>query len=149
MPVQWMNEHSELRTMIEEGKDKLEWYRQVDPAKLNTLKELMMQDNYKENMSTLIKTLYEFAFMTYSGIFQSVVSITIFVVYNCASSDLPRGQVKNNSMRKLQAKTLMEILPENISKFVHQKLEQQGVSPEFLTVVGMVSYYAENDIAAA
>ena len=65
--VQWMNEHSELRTMIEEGKDKLEWYRQVDPAKLNTLKELMMQDNYKENMSTLIKTLYEFAFMTYSG----------------------------------------------------------------------------------
>ena len=69
MPVQWMNEHSELRTMIEEGKDKLEWYRQVDPAKLNTLKELMMQDNYKENMSTLIKTLYEFAFMTYSGIF--------------------------------------------------------------------------------
>ena len=64
-----MNEHSELRTMIEEGKDKLEWYRQVDPAKLNTLKELMMQDNYKENMSTLIKTLYEFAFMTYSGIF--------------------------------------------------------------------------------
>ena len=149
MLVQWMNEHSELRTMIEEGKDKLEWYRQVDPAKLNTLKELMMQDNYKENMSTLIKTLYEFAFMTYSGIFQSVVSITIFVVYNCASSDLPRGQVKNNSMRKLQAKTLMEILPENISKFVHQKLEQQGVSPEFLTVVGMVSYYAENDIAAA
>ena len=52
-------------------------------------------------------------------------------------------------MRKLQAKTLMEILPENISKFVHHKLEQQGVSPEFLTVVGMVSYYAENDIAAA
>ena len=69
MLVQWMNEHSELRTMIEEGKDKLEWYRQVDPAKLNTLKELMMQDNYKENMSTLIKTLYEFAFMTYSGMF--------------------------------------------------------------------------------
>ena len=58
-------------------------------------------------------------------------------------SDLPRGQIKNNSMRKLAAKTLMEILPENISKVVHQKLEQQGVSPEFLTLVGMVSYYAE------
>ena len=151
MFVQWMNEHSELRTMIEEGKDKLEWYRQVDPAKLNTLKELMMQDNYKENMSTLIKTLYEFAFMTYSGMYQTAFEqgTELSVVYNCASSDLPRGQVKNNSMRKLQAKTLMEILPENISKFVHQKLEQQGVSPEFLTVVGMVSYYAENDNAAA
>ena len=70
-----MNEHSELRTMIEEGKDKLEWYRQVDPAKLNTLKELMMQDNYKENMSTLIKTLYEFAFTTYSGIFHNLFNL--------------------------------------------------------------------------
>ena len=62
-----MDEHSELRTMIEEGKDRLEWYRQVDPAKLNTLKELMTGDDYKENMSTLIKTIYEFAFLTYSG----------------------------------------------------------------------------------
>ena len=65
--LKWMTEHNELRTMIEDGKDKLEWYRQVDPAKLNTLKQLMMDDNYKENMSTLIKTIYEFAFLTYSG----------------------------------------------------------------------------------
>ena len=60
--------------------------------------------------------------------------------------DLPRGQVKNNSMRKLQAKTLMEILPEDISKVVHQKLEQQGVSPEFMTLVGMVSYYTGKEL---
>jgi hypothetical protein len=33
--------------MIAEGKDKLEWYRQVDPAKLNTLKELIASPNYK------------------------------------------------------------------------------------------------------
>ena len=62
-----MDGHSELRTMIEDGKDRLEWHRQVAPAKLNTLKELMMGDDYKENMSTLIKTIYEFAFLTYSG----------------------------------------------------------------------------------
>ena len=59
--------------MIEEGKDRLEWYRQVDPAKLNTLKELMTGDNYKENISTLIKTIYEFAFLTYSGDWQCPV----------------------------------------------------------------------------
>ena len=63
-----MNEHGELRTMIDEGKDKLEWYRQVDPEKLNTLKQLMLEDNYKENMPALIRTLYEFAFSTYSGL---------------------------------------------------------------------------------
>ena len=68
------------------------------------------------------------------------------VLYQSSLSvlDLPRGPIKNNSMRKLAAKTLMEILPENISKLVHDKLEEQGVSPEFLTLIGLVSYYTEN-----
>ena len=62
-----MDEHAELREMINEGKDKLEWYRQVDPTKLTSLKDLISSPNYKENMTTLIKTIYEFAFATYSG----------------------------------------------------------------------------------
>ena len=33
--------------LISEGKDRLEWYRQVDPAKLNTLKELIAAPDYK------------------------------------------------------------------------------------------------------
>ena len=63
-----MDDDGELRKMIEQGKDKLEWYRQVDPAKLNTLKELMNSPNYKENMPSIIRTIYEFAFITYAGI---------------------------------------------------------------------------------
>ena len=59
------------------------------------------------------------------------------------TSDLPRGPVKNNSMKKLAAKTLMEILPEDIAKFVEKKLEEQNVSPEFLTLIGMVTYYGD------
>ena len=47
-------------------------------------------------------------------------------------------------MRKLAAKTLLEILPENISTLVHDKMEEQGASPEFLTLVGMVSYYTDS-----
>eukprot|EP00092_Neocalanus_flemingeri_P002085 GFUD01002224.1.p1 GENE.GFUD01002224.1~~GFUD01002224.1.p1 ORF type:complete len:538 (+),score=154.55 GFUD01002224.1:88-1701(+) len=121
--VQWMDEHKELQTMIDEGKDRLEWTRQVDPEKLNTLKDLINAPNYKENMPTLIRTIYEFAFITYS--------------------DLPRGPIKNNSMRKLAAKTLMEILPGDIAQTVQKKLEEQSVSPEFLTLVGMISYYGE------
>ena len=57
--------------------------------------------------------------------------------------DLPRGPIKNNSMKKLAAKTLMEILPEEIGKNVQAKLEEQSVSPEFMTLIGMVSYYGE------
>ena len=65
--------------MIDAGKDKLEWYRTVDAAKLDHLKEMMLQvslilivmlmlmisqDNYKENLGTLIRTIYDFAFVT-------------------------------------------------------------------------------------
>jgi len=122
--VNWMDERKELREMIEEGKDKLEWYRQVDPAKLNTLKDLINSPNYKENLGKLINTVYDFAFQTYS--------------------DLPRGPIKNNSMRKLAAKTLLEILPPDIAKNVNKQMEeQQCTSSDFVTVVGLVSYYGD------
>merc|ERR1711994_1229729 len=121
----WMDERAHLRAMIDEGKDKLEWYRQVDPAKLNTLKELINAPNYKDNLSTLIRTIYEFAFLTYA--------------------DLPRGPIKNNSMRKLAAKTLLEILPPDIATNVQKKLDEQSSSPDFLTLIGLVSYHGKED----
>lgn len=122
---EWMDARPHLRTMIEEGKDKLEWYRQVDPAKLNTLKDLINAPNYKDNLSTLIRTIYEFAFLTYA--------------------DLPRGPIKNNSMRKLAAKTLMEILPSDIGQEIQKKLDEHSSSPDFLTLIGLVSYHGKED----
>ena len=41
--------------VLDQGKDKLEWYRTVDAAKLEHLKEMMAADNYKENLGTLIR----------------------------------------------------------------------------------------------
>ena len=117
----WMDERKELRAMIDEGKDKLEWYRTVDAAKLEHLKELMLAPNYKENMGTLIRTIYDFAFVTYA--------------------DLPRGAIKNNSMRRLAATTLMEILPPDIADRVNRKMEEDPGSHDFLSLVGLVSYY--------
>ena len=125
----WMDEHKELRTMIEEGKDKLEWYRTVDAAKLEHLKELMLAPNYKENMGTLIRTIYDFAFVTYA--------------------DLPRGAIKNNSMRRLAATTLMEILPPDIAERVNKKMEEDpSSSHDFLSLVGLVSYYGSEPATA-
>ena len=42
---------------LDQGKDKLEWYRTVDAAKLEHLKEMMAADNYKENLGTLIRSV--------------------------------------------------------------------------------------------
>merc|ERR1719277_2420959 len=109
-----------------QGKNKLEWYRTVDAAKLEHLKEMMAADNYKENLGTLIRTIYDFAFVTYA--------------------DLPRGAIKNNSMRRLAATTLMEILPPHIAERVNKKMEEDpAASHDFLSLVGLVSYYGSGE----
>ena len=69
-----------------------------------------------------VRTIYDFAFVTYA--------------------DLPRGAIKNNSMRRLAATTLMEILPPHIAERVNKKMEEDpGSSHDFLSLVGLVSYY--------
>merc|ERR1739844_695706 len=122
----WMDEHKDLRIMIDQGKDKLEWYRTVDAAKLEHLKDMMNAPNYKENLGTLIRTIYDFAFVTYA--------------------DLPRGPIKNNSMRRLATTTLLDILPPDIADRVNKKMEEDpDGSHDFLTLVGLVSYYGADD----
>merc|ERR1712183_901236 len=98
----------------------------MDEHKLEHLKELMLADNYKENLGVLIRTIYDFAFVTYA--------------------DLPRGAIKNSSMRRLAATTLMEILPPDIAERVNKKMEEDpSSSHDFLSLVGMVSYYGSGE----
>ena len=135
-----MDDHAELRQMIEAGKDKLEWYRQVDPAMFRTLQDMMKEKNYLDKMPTIVKTIYEFAFITYAG---NVTKTTYILIRFRPVSvlDLPRGPIKNNSMRKLAAKTLLEILPNDVSSKVQERLEEQGANPDFVTLIGLVSFY--------
>ena len=81
--LQWMDDHAYLRTMIQEGKDGLEWYRckspeifhpqslmlprTVDPAKMQTVEAMIKAPDHREKMPHIIKTILEFAFLTYSG----------------------------------------------------------------------------------
>merc|ERR1712012_756725 len=117
----WIKERPELITMATEGKDKLEWSRTVDSSKLETLKALMADPNYKDNLNVIIRTICGFAYMTYA--------------------DLPRGAIKNNSMKKLAANTLMEILPEEMQNMIMKKLDEDPtMTHDFLTIVGLVSY---------
>ena len=60
------------------------------------------------------------------------------------ASDLPRGPIKNNSMRKLAAKTLIEILPSEVSSKVQERLDEQGTNPDFVTLIGLVTFYGQD-----
>jgi len=116
--VAWMDEHSELRGMVENGKDKLEWYRKVDESKVSDLKGMLGGSDYKEKLGLMVSQLYRLAFQTYS--------------------DIPRGPIKDNLMRKLACKTLMEILPGDVTEKVQKELAAKKLSTDFDTVMELV-----------
>merc|ERR1711892_1032803 len=116
--VAWLDEHGDLRSMIAEGKDKLEWTRKVDQSKVEELRSKISGPDYQEKLGALVSDLYKLAFQTYH--------------------DIPRGPIKDNLMRKLACKTLMEILPSDVTSRIQQELVEKKLSIDFDTVVGLV-----------
>merc|ERR1711981_305384 len=118
---QFMDEHSGLRTMIAEGRGKLEWERKIPDEKLAELKDMLSSADFKANMPKVIKRIYELSWDMFG--------------------DLPRGHHKNNSMHKLASKTMIEILPENLANHVEKKCGSLAGTPDFFDVIGQVSWY--------
>merc|ERR1719461_555486 len=118
---EWMDQHSSLRNMIEEGRGKLEWERKIPDEKLAELKDMLSSADFKANMPKVIKRIYELSWDMFG--------------------DLPRGHHKNNSMHKLASKTMIEILPENLSKHIESKCGSLASTPDFFDVIGQVSWY--------
>merc|ERR1712179_437063 len=116
--VQWLDDHSDLKSMIAEGKDKLEWTRKVDQTRVEELRNKLSGPDFKDKLGLLVSDLYKLAFQTYY--------------------DIPRGPIKDNLMRKLACKTLMEILPGDEQSRIQQELVDKKLSIDFDTVVGLV-----------
>jgi len=114
----WMDEHKELREMIANGKDKLEWTRKVDQGQVEKLRDLITGEDYKEKLGGIVSQLYKLAFQTYH--------------------DIPRGPIKDNLMRKLACKTLMDILPASVGSRISEEIKEKKLSVDFDTVVGLV-----------
>merc|ERR1719481_882450 len=109
---QFMDANAQLRTMIEEGRGKLEWERKIPDEKLDELKQMLPK---------LIKRIYELSWDMFG--------------------DLPRGHHKNNSMHKLASKTMIEILPSFLVSHVEKKCGSLAGTPDFFDVIGQVSWY--------
>jgi len=118
---QFMETNANLRTMIAEGRGKLEWERKVPDDKLHELKGLLSCPNFKDNIPQVIKKIYELSWDMFG--------------------DLPRGHHKNNSMHKLASKTMIEILPENLAAHVEKQCGSLAGTPDFFDVIGQVSWY--------
>jgi len=116
--VEWMEAHSELRGMIENGKDKLEWSRQVDQNAVNELRGKISGPDYKDKLGEIVTNLYKISHTTYS--------------------DMPRGPIKDTLMRKLTCKTLMEILPGEVLTKIQKEMAEKKLTSDFETVVGLI-----------
>ena len=64
----WLDEHKELRGMIAEGRDRLEWTRKVDQSRVEELRTKLSGPDYREKLGLLVSDLYKLAFQTYHDI---------------------------------------------------------------------------------
>ena len=76
----------------------------MDPAKLQTVQSMIEAPNHKENMPQIVKTILEFAFLTYSGDSSTSCNVAPDQHVTQPPADLPKGPIKGNSMKKLAAK---------------------------------------------
>merc|ERR1719385_320792 len=88
--VQYMDDHSKLRTIVDEGKGKLQWERDIPPEALANLESLASSD-FKGNLGKIIHDIYQ----TAHGLFK----------------DLPQGDHKKRAKYRFASKTLMRVLP--------------------------------------
>merc|ERR1719285_823571 len=91
--VAWMEEHAKLRTIVEEGKGKLQWERDIPASALSNLESLASSD-FKANLGKIIHDIYQTAH-------------TMF-------SDMPQGDHKKRAKYRFASKTLMRILPASL-----------------------------------
>merc|ERR1712123_229452 len=89
----FMEEHSVLRGMVEAGKGKLQWERDIPAAALANLESLASTD-FKANLGKIIHDIYQTAH-------------TMF-------ADMPQADHKKRAKYRFASKTLMRILPNNL-----------------------------------
>merc|ERR1712050_475518 len=99
------------------------WERKIPEEKINDLKEMLKADNFNEHLPEVINQINQLSYKTFS--------------------DLPRGDQKCKSMRKLAGRTLIDILPPKLMVYLEDKLGDLNKVPDFYDMVGQLSYYGK------
>ena len=75
--VEFMNENSSLRDLVQNGKDKLEWSRKVDQNAVNQIQSLIAASDLKEKLGEVVTKLYKISHTTYSDMPRGVIKVNI------------------------------------------------------------------------
>merc|ERR1739842_295442 len=117
--VQFMEENSSLRTLIEEGKGDLQWERDIPPAALANLEELAKKD-FKGNLGTIIHDIYQTAHLMFG--------------------DMPQGDHKKRAKYRFASKTLMRLLPKELLGQVEGLIEKKTITLDLYDILGQCTW---------
>merc|ERR1712209_323672 len=116
---QFMEEHSNLRTLVEEGKGKLQWERDIPADALANLESLAAKD-FKGNLGPIIHDIYQ----TAHGLFR----------------DLPQGDHKKRAKYRFASKTLMRVLPQDLKAEVEGLIEKNEMTMDLYEILGQCTW---------
>merc|ERR1711997_1286802 len=117
--VQFMEEHPTLVGMIDEGKGRLQWERDIPAAALSNLESLATTD-FKANLGKIIHDIYQTAH-------------TMF-------ADMPQGDHKKRAKYRFASKTLMRILPADLKGEVEALIEKQSITLDLYEILGQCTW---------
>merc|ERR1712080_382137 len=112
--AQYMEEHANLRTVVEEGKGKLMWDRPIPPEALAGLEAL--SKDFQANLGKIIHDIYAAA----NGIFRN----------------LPQGDHKKRAKYRFASKTLMCVLPTALKSEVEQLIADKKITLDLYEILG-------------
>merc|ERR1719377_143399 len=118
-----MEEHADLRGLIDTGKGDLQWERDIPPAALANLEKLASGD-FKGNLGKIIHDIYQTAHIMFS--------------------DMPQGDHKKRAKYRFASKTLMRILPPAMSKEIEAKIEEKAITLDLYEILGQCTWANPN-----
>merc|ERR1712128_70730 len=115
----FMEEHSELRGLIDSGKGDLQWERDIPAAALANLEKLASGD-FKDNLGKIIHDIYQTAHLMFS--------------------DMPQGDHKKRAKYRFASKTLMGILPAPVKAEVEGLIEKKTITLDLYEILGKCTW---------
>ena len=112
-------ENKDVRDMVDNGKGNLQWERDIPPAALSNLENLAKTD-FKANLGQIIHDIYQ----------------TAHLMFN----DMPQGDHKKRAKYRFASKTLMRILPAELSKEVEGLIEKGNITLDLYDILGQCTW---------
>merc|ERR1739847_5629 len=117
--VTYCDENKFIRDLIDTGKGNLQWERDIPPPALSNLESLAKSD-FKANLGKIIHDIYQTAHVMFS--------------------DMPQGDHKKRAKYRFASKTLMRILPPELSKEIEGLIEKGKITLDLYEILGQCTW---------